>query len=228
MLITMNQQLAKELRSCEKESFKLIKKVMSQGLSPACPTARHILDRICQLACSNETATYAVEGVELFADEISFVAKLKKCDPSTLEKEFIKKIADEVNQSLDGVQGVLLAAVSQPSTASEMVKFFPYFKILFKICQIGLTMKNKTHIERKLEQAVKSMKDLEVKVATQQAIFENLDFHRRISAEADRTRNYEIVELENKERELIAKINAGKIYYNAAQFQKKYFGMSSA
>lgn len=225
MLTTLNQQLAKELKTCDKDSVKLIKKVMATGTSPACPTARQILDKICQLVCANDNATYAVEGVELFADEIIFQAQVKKSDPSTLDKESIKKIADEVNQTMDGVQGTLLAAVSQPSTASEMVKFFPYFKILFKLCQIGLTMKNKVNLERKLVQHQNSLKDLEAKVATEQRIIENLDFHRRISAEADRTRNYEVVELENKERELRAKIDAGKIYNNPDQFYMKYFGL---
>lgn len=70
-------------------------------------------------------------------------------------------------------------------------------------------MKNKNNMERRLFHYEKTVSDLEVKLATERSISENLGFHTRISAEADRTRKYEVAELENKERELKARISAG-------------------
>jgi hypothetical protein len=58
----MKEQLAKELKNCDKDSIKLIKKVMTTGTSTACPTARQILDKICQIVFGKDNATYGVEG----------------------------------------------------------------------------------------------------------------------------------------------------------------------
>jgi hypothetical protein len=97
MMTTMNEQRAKELKTCDKESIQKIQKVMALGVSPVCGTARLILDKICQFVTGKETASYAAEGADLFLSELIFSSVVKKCSGTTLEKDFIKKIADEVN-----------------------------------------------------------------------------------------------------------------------------------
>lgn len=175
---------------------------MGAGVSPAVPNGKAILDRICQLATGKENATYAVEGGDLFQSETTFSSTIKKADSSLIEKDTLKRMAGEINQD-----GTILSALMNPSNAAENVQFIPYFKVLFKLVQMGLTKKNKVNLERKQVTADKTLADLQVQIETQDAIIENLAFHETVSAEASRSRENDITNIETKSAQLSSKMN---------------------
>ena len=66
-----------------------------------------------------------------------------RCDPSTLNKQWIADVAFSVNMNLDGVKGKLLKAISENNEAATLYPIYPYFKIVFKFAEIGMTLKSK-------------------------------------------------------------------------------------
>jgi len=102
----------------------------------------------------------------------------------------------------DGVKGSILAAISDAKNVNELAPFIPYFKVLFKFCQLGMTLKTKQNLLRKEEAAAKETDDLTAKKATQSEILGNLDFSEDIKAEVERMYNQEIATLVAKQNML--------------------------
>ena len=71
---------------------------------------------------------------------------------------------------VEGNKGKLLASVSDPSTAAAVVPFFPYFKILYKFAQLGMTITKQTSLERQVAERSKAMEDSQVEMEKQKAI----------------------------------------------------------
>ena len=92
----------------------------------------------------------------------------------------------------EGVKGSILKEITNAAKVNEIAPFIPYFKVLFKFCQLGMTMKTKQNLLRKEEAAAKETADLVAKKATQSEILGNLDFSEDTKAEVERMRNQEI------------------------------------
>ncbi len=223
LMTDMTEVRAKFLKQCDKDSIKEIKRVMAVGVSPVCNTAREILDKICQFLDANPDASFSNQGTTIFDSAESFNSACKSCDPAAMEKAFIQSVAESVNMSLDGVKGRLLILVSDSTTSEAMLPFFPYFKVLYKLCQMGMTLKKKQSLERKAENSKKEMDELNIEQVTAQAIVDNLAFHERMTAEAGRTRQEELAALMRKERALANKIQELQLYKDEARFREQYF-----
>ena len=61
---------------------------------------------------------------------------------------------------MEGVKGKLLNALTSASKVEDTVIFFPYFKVLFRLVQIALTMKRRQNLEMRQVQADKNIEDL--------------------------------------------------------------------
>ena len=135
---------------------------MDVRMSPVIDTAETILNKICQFLDANPEATFADQGLTIFDSAESFNSACKSCDPAALEKSFIQQVSESVNMSIDGNKGALLTLVPNGDTANDMLPFFPYFKVLYKLCQMGMTMKKMQSLERKAENSRKEMDDLKI------------------------------------------------------------------
>lgn len=204
----MNEAKAKETKNCDAKSLAAIKKIMVQG-SPARATGEQILNRITQFITQNENATFAREGEEYFNNEASFASAIKKCDPSQMERQFIQSVAQQVNQrNIAGEgkasieQGEILRAVSDANNATHMLPFFPYFKLLFKLCQLGMTLKKRQSLEMKQVSADVYIKDKKVSATTAESQVGNLSFHEKISEQVNRTMQQDIAALVSKQERL--------------------------
>ena len=74
----------------------------------------------------------------------------------------------------DGKKGAILERLTNPASAASAFHFFPYFKLLFKLAQIGMTKKTKESLERKQEAMQKEMDAADVHIGTQDALIKNL------------------------------------------------------
>ena len=160
MVTTMNEARAKFVKQCDADSIKEIKKIMSAGSSPAIPTMTLVLDKICQFITKNAEASYRSEGAAIFANAEVFSSAAKRADPSFHEKQWISDVASQVNMDMEGAKGKLLNAVSDPASANFMYHIFPYFKLVFKYAQIGMTLKSMQSLSRKQEKAQKELDDV--------------------------------------------------------------------
>jgi len=157
ILTSMDEQKAKFAKSCDNASLTEIKGALMRG---SCPHGEEILDKITQFLTGNTKATFKNDGTLFFENETSFQKAVKKCDAAKNEKEWIRGVADSVNMNEDGIKGKLLAGISDPAESRNLIPFFPYFKVLFKLCQIGMTLKSKQSKQRREDEASKTMADL--------------------------------------------------------------------
>lgn len=100
-----------------------------------------------------------------------------------------------------------------------MYPIYPYFKLVFKFAQIGMTLKSKQSLQRKQERAMKEMDDITIQIQSDQSLIENLDFGNNYSAEAARARNSEIARLRSKQNQLRNKIAEMQQYTNDTWIQ---------
>lgn len=223
LLTQMNEAKAKFSKQADKDSIKEIKKLLALGQSSAVGVARQILDKICQFIAMDQNATFDREGAEIFATAESFASAVKKCDPSFHEKPWIRDVAQTVNMDLEGNKGSILAAVTDAGRGNDMAPFFPYFKILYKFCQIGMTLKSKQSLVRKQTAAKKEKDDLQVQLDTAQALFDNLNFHERISAEVARVKSVELSTIIDKQQMINDRVQRLSRYQNVDVFAQEYF-----
>lgn len=131
-LITgMEENKAKFAKACNNDSLKEIKLAINQGRSA---NGEAILDIITQFLTGNVKASWKHDGQKYFEDEVTFQMAIKKCDAAQNEKEWIREQANKVNMDSEGKKGALLAKISDAGEARDTIPFFPYFKVLFKLC----------------------------------------------------------------------------------------------
>ena len=119
-------------------------------------------------------------------------------------------------------QGTILAAMLDAVQGALLIPFMPYFKLLFKLCQIGLMMKKKQSLERKQIDADEYIADKTVKIASASALIDNLSFHERITAQILRTNEQDISAITNKQDRLRREIERTQ-QYTTADFKQDYF-----
>jgi len=150
LLTQMKEQKAKFAKVLDKKSVANIKRIVRQGSSRAVKAGgEQILDFLCQFLAKDSSALFAREGQDIFLSHETLAQAIKAVDPSHHEKAWLRDVADSVNMDVEGVKGKLLAQVSDPENAESMIPFFPYFKLLFKLCQLGMTLKTKESLVRK-------------------------------------------------------------------------------
>ena len=209
MLTTMMEQRAKEVKNCNKDNFKKIKQELNSPSSNVKEAAIQILDRICRIVQNNPDAKYSVEGMDIFQNETAFSSAIKKCDPAKYDKQMLKELRNEVNNNSEGKPGAILALVLNPAVAEKMQHFYPYFKVLFRMVQIGLTSRRKTVLDMKQLTNDKQIEAINVDIAALQAQIDNLNFHERMTGEVARGQADELASLEHKkevQREQIAEL----------------------
>ena len=123
-----------------------------------------------------------------------------------MDRAWLQGVAGSVNQNSENQKGALLQQVSNPSTATDMVHFFPYFKIYFKFAQLGMTITKRESLQRQADKTKKAMEDAQVDMEKQKAIVANLEFYATVEAEVNRANEQEIETLRVKSDELERKI----------------------
>ena len=220
IITSMEEQKAKFAKSCNNDSLNEIKAALLRG---SCPHGEEILDKITQFLTGNTKATFKNDGGLYFDNETTFQMAIKKCDSAKHEKEWIRGVADSVNLNSDGIKGKLLAGISDAAESKNLIPFFPYFKVLFKLCQVGMTLKSKQSKQRREEEASKTMSNLQVNVETQEALIDNLAFRDLIENEVQRSQNQELAALVNKRMQLETQIASLQAYENQDSFMQDYF-----
>lgn len=181
LLTTMKEQKAKFAKALDKKSVSEIKRIVSQGRNPAVNEGGlQILDHLCQFLCKNTSATFNREGLDIFATHETLAKAIKVVEPSFHEKAWLRDVADSVNMDAEGNKGKLLEQVTNPERAEAMIVFFPYFKLLFKFCQLGMTLKTKESLIRKQKAATEETERVGVELKTLEDMRSNLKFYERI------------------------------------------------
>lgn len=138
------------------------------------------------------------EAADLFASDLTaFKMILKKAAPETLDKDVLKEMGMRLNQGPDST-GEIYKRVSDQHQLNVMVYWFPMFKTLFKMVQIGLTLKKRANLLRKKDANEEKKRVIAMDVAAEDVIVKDLGFCDTISAEAERMRNGELSTIARK------------------------------
>ena len=146
----MGEAKAKFVKVVNADNIKKIKQILAANSSSVCGTARRVLDTICMMILNDTGASFAKNGEDIFASDVVYSKKIKECSPVDRDRQWLQNVAKSVNMDADGNKGDLLAAVSDPASAADMIHFFPHFKILFKFAQLGMTLTKQTSLENKV------------------------------------------------------------------------------
>ena len=117
LLTTMNEHKARFAKAIDKKVLDDVKKAMNQPGGACQQTQRDILNYITMFATNSPDARYDQQGAAIFESPEQFSQAVKRADPSAQEKQWIQKVAQEVNMDTDQKKGALLAAVSNAGTA---------------------------------------------------------------------------------------------------------------
>jgi hypothetical protein len=142
----MHEQKNKDIKGADKANLKEIEKQLVQLQSDT--TIKYILDSICIFLTGSTDATFAKNGQEFFTDEKVYGESIRKCKPETLDKNFLREIANKINTDTDGKSGAIATAITQVDEPTKYINFFCHFKVLFKLVQIGLSVKKQEKLEK--------------------------------------------------------------------------------
>ena len=142
----MHEQKNKDIKGADKANLKEIEKQLVQLQSDT--TIKYILDSICIFLTGSTDATFAKNGQDFFTDEKVYGESIRKCKPETLDKNFLREIANKINTDADGKSGAIATAITQVDEPTKYINFFCHFKVLFKLVQIGLSVKKQEKLEK--------------------------------------------------------------------------------
>jgi len=115
-----------------------------------------------------------------------------------MDKEVVKAMAYRVNCDAEKEAGDIQKAMTDKLKAEENLIFYVHYKLLFKLVQMGISIRKMNGLQKGINATVERNKELDVKVTTWKTISDNLAFGTMLKSEADRMRNEEIATLQKK------------------------------
>lgn len=196
MLTQMGEQVAKEVKKCDKEALKAIKTNLNGAKKSQ--VGQNILEAITKIVSGKESASYAIEGIDVFDNEATLSSSVKKCDASKMPKEYLSTLAREITTDVEGQHGPLLRSLLEATAAADNLAFFPFYKVLFKLNQIGLTRRNWNSLKHNIEGKEKTITETKIVMSSLEDLMQNLEFHTKISEEIQRSKSNDIMTVHNK------------------------------
>lgn len=212
----MSELRNKWVKEANEKNITEMNKAMAAGASE---THKTIMDSLAQFFTADPSSTYAATKDVFFVDASVYGQQIRKTKPEKLDKEAVKRIAQLVNQDENKEPGSIQKEMIDPLKAGENLPFFVHYKLLFKLCQMAISLRKMKGIEKSLAGTNEKNKALQVQVDTYETISKNLAFGEQLKAEAERMRKEEIAVLQRKHESLkeeIAKIKD-------VDFVKEYF-----
>ena len=157
----------------------------------------YILDQLMKLVLKDKTASFEKNGGEIFT-AANYGEKIRGCKPEALDKDDLKGIACLINQDAEGAQGKYAKNITQTDEPTKYLDFFCHFKVLFKLVQIGLSVKRLENLNKKKDKCALEIQELKAKIQDEESVAEQLKFHEGMRKEATRIRECEIRFLQQK------------------------------
>jgi len=102
----------------------------------------------------------------------SIQAALRNADCKALDKNLIREKMNMVTgcSGIAEEDGVIFKAITDSSMTTKYVNFFQFFKILSKMCHLGMTQKKEEEMRNRVNANNKSIAQMEVRIKTGQSI----------------------------------------------------------
>lgn len=200
----MHEQKNKDIKNINKKNIEGIKQLFVEGAADL--QMNFILDSIVQFLTGKEAASFSQNGSEFFTDEATLGAALRKIKPENLDKDHLKRIAHKIKIDSDGQPGEVYNHLQKTENAARYLLFYSHFKILFKMVQIGLSVKRVKNIQRKLDKDNATATELANQLKDENAVLDELKVTEQMVEEAERMRAEEIRVLSEKRDQLTRRI----------------------
>ena len=198
----MSELRNKWVKDANEKNIKAVNAALAAGANPI---HTYIMDSLATFFAGEQT-TYAATKAEYFADPNVFGQQIRKVKPEKLDKELVKAMAHRVNQDSEAQPGDVQKHMTSKESCADNLIFFVHYKLLFKLTQMGISIRKMNGLTKGLKVTEDRNKQLQVKATTYQTISDNLAFGPMLKNEADRMRNDEIATLQTKHDMLKAEI----------------------
>ena len=189
LIQSMHEQKNKDVKNADEKNIKAIKQIFASNKGD--DTMTYILDNLMKIVTKEKGASFDKNGAEIFT-VANYGESIRRCKPESLDKDDLKDIAQKINQDAEGSQGVYAKNITQTNEPTKYLDFFCHFKVLFKLVQIGLSVKRLDNLEKKKDKISKDVQELKSKIQDEEQVAEQLGFHENIRKEAQRIFDQEI------------------------------------
>lgn len=109
---------------------------------------------------------------EQWKDAESIQAALRNADCKALDKNLIREKMNMVTgcSGITEEDGVIFKAITDASMTTKYVNFFQFFKVLSKMCHLGMTQKKEEEMKNRVTANNKSIAQMEVRIKTGKSI----------------------------------------------------------
>lgn len=140
----------KNMTAGKKGNFEKIKRAYNKNDF----VAVNILDDIAKFVTENPDTNWKTHEKKL-SDYNALMIELRKIMRSNLDKTVIEAMMKDITGESDDKEskpdGAVYAALCDEKKVSEYIEFFPYFRLVHKICDLAMTVKKKENFVKKVK-----------------------------------------------------------------------------
>ena len=158
----MSELRNKWVKDANEKNMKAVNAALAAN---AHPIHTYIMDSLATFFAGEQT-TYAATKAEYFADPNVFGQQIRKVKPEKLDKELVKSMAHRVNQDSEGQAGDVQKHMTSKESCADNLIFFVHYKLLFKLTQMGISIRKMNGLTKGLKVTEDRNKQLAVKATT--------------------------------------------------------------
>jgi len=159
-----------------------------------------LLDSLTKFITGNGEAKFLDNGQAFFESVEILDGHIRKIEHLNLEKKVIEEMMQKITgESGKPESGEIFQLISNDREVSRYIDFYPFFRLLSKICHLAFTKRKEAAHIRKETKTLDEIKRREVDIETQTTILEQLQFHQTLQDEPNRIRTGEMQEFRNKQ-----------------------------
>lgn len=196
LIKSMDEQKNKEVRSADKKNITDVLNLM-RDQNRVNTSMLFIMDRLVGILAGDSKCNFQNKGQEIFSVD-NYATFVRKAQPDLIDKDDLKAIALRINVDSAGQPGDIQREILQVDQPTKYILFFAHFKILFKLVQMGLSMKRMNNLTRKLDENNRNLAEVNKSISVQQEIIANLACSDAMLREANNIRTCDLELINNK------------------------------
>lgn len=166
---SLSDQKNKEIKKIEQKQFDAAMKFYKAN--PKDVVASFLMDTMNQFIGGSAEATHKANS-DHWKDAETIQAALRNADCKALDKNFIREKMNSVTgcSGIAEEDGEIFLAITDQAKTKNYLNFFCFFKIVSKMCHLGMTQKKEEEMKNRCNANNKNIAQMEVKIRTGESI----------------------------------------------------------
>jgi hypothetical protein len=196
----LTDQMNKEINSIANPAFKTAIAFYEKRKTDL--VASFLLKTLTAYISSNAEAEVNTKDAH-WKDPAALQEALRNVKTRNMDKAWIREHMDRITgeSGIPEQDGDIYKAISDGANTKNYVNFFPFFKVLSKMLHLGMILKKEEEMSKRVTQNNRSINQMAVKIKVSNSI-ENEAVHLILATEAERIRNNELAQLQQKKQNL--------------------------